>query len=181
MPAHDGVRPHDEQGAPPVPPRLGEQDPEDSIALAKLRAFCGACQRSHLLTEREVLKRDRSVSAADQSDRAESYDQRRQHALSCRRFELKINRRTGRSGIGEGQDLGHTHSAHAGLSCSGWGRDLRPGDTEQYEANRRCIDVQIDRDDEAGLERRNRCYRVVDGVVLSHCTFLNLLPDSRLR
>jgi DNA-directed RNA polymerase subunit beta' len=36
--------------------------------------------RSGSLTEREILERDRSVSAADQTDRSEEYHQSRQHA-----------------------------------------------------------------------------------------------------
>jgi hypothetical protein len=37
-------------------------------------------QRGQLLTEREILERDRPVSAADQSDRSEEYAERRQHS-----------------------------------------------------------------------------------------------------
>jgi hypothetical protein len=33
-----------------------------------------------LLTKREILERDRPVSAADQSDRSEEHEQRHQHA-----------------------------------------------------------------------------------------------------
>src|SRR5205807_125506 len=44
---------------------------------------------------REVLKRDGAVSSAEQFDRSEKYDQRRQHLLSCRALEQKINRRGG--------------------------------------------------------------------------------------
>ena len=47
---------------------------------AELRALDGARQGGQLLTKREVLKRDRPVSAADQSDRSEENDERRQHA-----------------------------------------------------------------------------------------------------
>jgi len=37
-------------------------------------------QRGQLLTEREILEGDRSVSTADQTDRSKEYHQRGQHA-----------------------------------------------------------------------------------------------------
>src|SRR5262245_17683106 len=89
MPAHDGVGLHDEQGAPPVPPGFREQNPKESITRSKLRAFCSARERGHLLTEREVLECDGAVSAANQSDRSENNDQRCQHVSSCRAVEQK--------------------------------------------------------------------------------------------
>ena len=64
----------------PVPPRLGEEDPKQSVRRAELRTFDRARQHGQLLTEREILERDGPVSAADQSDRSEEHDQRRQHA-----------------------------------------------------------------------------------------------------
>src|SRR2546426_3396337 len=73
MPSDDRVRLHDDQGAAPVPPGFGEQDPKEPIARAKLRSFCCARQGGQLLTEREVLERDRPVSAAHQSDRSEEH------------------------------------------------------------------------------------------------------------
>ena len=68
MPSHDGVRLDDDQGAAPVPPRFGQQDPKEAIPRAELRAFDGARPRAELLTERQVLEGDRSVSTADQAD-----------------------------------------------------------------------------------------------------------------
>ena len=79
MPAHDRVWLDDEQGAAPLPPGLGEHDPKESVTRAKMRAFCAARQRGHLLTQREVLERDGPAPSAEQSDRSEKYDQRRQH------------------------------------------------------------------------------------------------------
>jgi hypothetical protein len=67
MPAQDGAWLHDDQGAAPVRPRLGEQDPKESIAPTNVRTFV-AGQRGQLLTERHVLQRQRTVSAAHQSD-----------------------------------------------------------------------------------------------------------------
>jgi hypothetical protein len=34
MPTHDGVRVHDDQGCAPIPPRIGEQHPKESISVA---------------------------------------------------------------------------------------------------------------------------------------------------
>ena len=47
---------------------------------AELWTLDRARQHGQLLTEREILERDRPVSAADQPDRSEEHDQRRQHA-----------------------------------------------------------------------------------------------------
>jgi hypothetical protein len=71
---------HDHQGGAPLPPRVGEQDPKEPIRRAELRAFTDTRQRGQLLTKRQVLKGNRSVSAADQTDRSEQYDKRCQHA-----------------------------------------------------------------------------------------------------
>ena len=75
----DGVGPHDEQGSAPLRPRLGEEDPKESVPRAELWAPDRARQRGHLLAEREILERNDPVSAADHSDRSEEHDQRRQH------------------------------------------------------------------------------------------------------
>ena len=39
-----------------------------------------------MLTKRQVLERHRSVSTAQQSDGSKKYDERREHAGSCRGF-----------------------------------------------------------------------------------------------
>jgi hypothetical protein len=80
MPAHDGVRLHDDQGRAPISPRFGEQHPKQSIARAELRTPDGAPTDGQLLTQRQVLEHDSSVSAADQPKGSEQYDQRGQHA-----------------------------------------------------------------------------------------------------
>jgi hypothetical protein len=80
MPPHYRFGLHDDQGGAPVPPRLGEEDPKESVARVELWALGRAPPGGQLLTEREILERDRPMSAADQTDRSEEYDQRRQHA-----------------------------------------------------------------------------------------------------
>ena len=71
MPSHDGVGPHDDQCLAPVRPRLGEQYPEDAIARAELRTFAGTPQCGQLLTERQVLKGDASMSGTEKPERSE--------------------------------------------------------------------------------------------------------------
>ena len=80
MPSHHGVGLDDDQGGAPLRPCLGEEDPKDSVRRAKFWALDRARQRGQLLTEREILERDRPVSAADQSDRSEEYEERRKHS-----------------------------------------------------------------------------------------------------
>src|SRR6266852_6795168 len=101
MPAHDRVRLHDDQDRAPISPRLGEEHPKQSISRAELRTPDCAPKDGQLLTQRQVLERDGPVSATDQPERSEQYDNRSQHALSCRAIDLRINRRGWRSGFGE--------------------------------------------------------------------------------
>ena len=79
VPPHDRLGPHDEHGGAPLAPRLGEEDPKESVPRAEPWARTRAPQGGHLLTEREILERDGPVSAADQSDRSKEHDQCRQH------------------------------------------------------------------------------------------------------
>ena len=62
-----------------------------------------APEHRQLLAERQVLKRDCAVSAADQCERSEHYDERGQHELSCRATDHRINRLGWRSDSGETQ------------------------------------------------------------------------------
>jgi hypothetical protein len=71
VPSHHGVGWDDDQGGAPFRPCLGEEDPKESVPRAEFWTLDGARQRGQLLTEREILERDRPVSAADQSDRSE--------------------------------------------------------------------------------------------------------------
>jgi len=69
--------------------------------MAEWRTLDGAPEDGQLLTECEILKRDRSVSAADQRDRSEHDDERGQHELSCGATDRRIKRLAGRSDSGE--------------------------------------------------------------------------------
>src|SRR5713226_4369757 len=103
MPAHDSVGLHDDQGRSPIPPRLGEQNPKQSIACAVLRTPDRAPENRQLLTQRHVLERDGSVSITEQPERSKQHDKRGQHALSGRPIDLRINRRGWRSSSGDPQ------------------------------------------------------------------------------
>jgi len=74
VPPHHGVGLDDDQGGAPLPPRLAEEDPKESVPRVEFWSLDRTRQRGQLLTEREILERDRPVSAADQSDRSEEYD-----------------------------------------------------------------------------------------------------------
>jgi hypothetical protein len=104
MPTHDGVRVHDDQGCAPILPRVGEQHPKQSISVAELGTPHGALEHGQLLTECQILERDRSVSTADQPERSKPDDERSQHELSCPAISHRINRGR-RSDSGERQDL----------------------------------------------------------------------------
>jgi hypothetical protein len=102
MPTHDGVRVHDDQGCASVPPRVGEQQPKESIALADLGTVHGALEHRQLLTECQILERDRSVSTVDQREKSERNDERSQHESSWPAISHRINQGP-RSGCGERQ------------------------------------------------------------------------------
>ena len=80
MPPQHRLGLHDHQGGTPVPPSLGEENPEESVSPAEPWPFDRSGQRGQLLPEREILERDSSVSPAERSDRSEEYDQSRQHS-----------------------------------------------------------------------------------------------------
>jgi hypothetical protein len=103
MPAPDRVRLHDDQGRAPISPRLGDEHLKQSISRAELRTRDCAPKDGQLLTQRQVLEHDAPVTATDQPERSEPYDNRSQHALSCRAIDLRINRRGWRSGSGKAQ------------------------------------------------------------------------------
>ena len=79
MPTKHRLGLYDHQGGTPLAPSLGEEDPEESVSPAELRALDRSGQRGQLLPEREILERDSPMSPAEQSDRSEEYEQRRQH------------------------------------------------------------------------------------------------------
>src|SRR5260221_3802724 len=68
MPAHDGVGVHNDQSSAPIPPRVGEQHPKQSISAAELGTLDGALKCCQLLTECKILERDRSMSTEDQRE-----------------------------------------------------------------------------------------------------------------
>ena len=80
MPSHDGVGLDEHERRAPVPPRLGQYDPEQPIAPPQLRTGARASQRVELLTEREVLEDQFVMSAAGQRQRAHEYKDHLQHA-----------------------------------------------------------------------------------------------------
>jgi hypothetical protein len=86
MPPHDGVRVHDDERCAPTSPCAREADPKQAIARANLRPLAGARQRRQLLTQRQILQCDGTVSAAEQAEQPKDHDQRRRHAVSCRAF-----------------------------------------------------------------------------------------------
>ena len=57
MPPHHGVGLDEHERRAPLPPRLGEEDPKQSVSRAELRTLDRARQRGQLLTEREILER----------------------------------------------------------------------------------------------------------------------------
>ena len=98
MPAHNGVRVHDDQGCAPIPPRSGEQHPRASISVAELGTLYRALEDRQLLAECQILERDRPLSTADQREKSKRDDERSQHRLSCLAINHWINGRRQDSG-----------------------------------------------------------------------------------
>ena len=67
------------------------EDPKQSIACAELRTLDRALEHRLLLTEGQVLKRDRAVSAADQREGTEHDEKRGRHERSCGAIDQRIN------------------------------------------------------------------------------------------
>jgi hypothetical protein len=103
MPPHDGSRLHDHQGEAPLPPCLGEQDSKEAISVAKWGMRDGPPEHGQLLTERKVLERHRSVTAADQRQGPRHDEEGGQQCaiLPCHRS--RNQRAWPRSCCGEGQ------------------------------------------------------------------------------
>jgi len=106
VPAHDSVRLHDDQGRAPIPPRAGKYDPKQSISVAEVGTRDCALEHGQLVTECQVLERDRPVTTADQRKGPEQDNKRGQHESSCGVIDHRINRRRWRSGSGERQYRG---------------------------------------------------------------------------
>jgi hypothetical protein len=66
IPPADCIRPYDDQRPPPVLPRVAQQQPKQSISSLDGRSWVRALAHRQLLAERQVLKRDRAMFAADQ-------------------------------------------------------------------------------------------------------------------
>ena len=88
----NGVGLDEDQGLAPVPPRVGEEDPEESVRRSQLWTSAGAFQRGQLLAKRQVLKGDGSVPDTNQADGSEEKHDGRQHARSSRGSSARFNR-----------------------------------------------------------------------------------------
>ena len=82
---------HDDQGRTPVPPGVSEQHPKESISRTEWRTLNRALEHRQLLTQGQVLKRDRAVSAADQCEGTEHDEKRGWHGRSCAAIDQRIN------------------------------------------------------------------------------------------
>ena len=91
MPTDDRLGLHDDQGRTPVSPGMSEQHPKQSISRTEWRTLDRALEHRQLLTEGQVLKRDRAVSAADQCEGTEQDKKRGGHERSCAAIDQKIN------------------------------------------------------------------------------------------
>ena len=92
MPTHDRVGVHDDQGCAPLPPGVGQQHPKQSIAVAEWGTLHRALEHRQLLTQCQILERDRPVSLQHQRERSKRDDERSQHEPSCPAIGHRINR-----------------------------------------------------------------------------------------
>ena len=83
MPTDHRLGLHDDQGRTPVPPGVSEQQPKQSISRTEWRTLDRAFEHRQLLTEGQVLERDRAVSTADQREGREHEEKRGQGDASA--------------------------------------------------------------------------------------------------
>ena len=117
----DRVGLHDDQGRSPIRPRLGDQDPKQSIACAELRPPDRAPENRQLLTQRDVLEGRRRCVHYRVARTFAATRRARPAWLSCRPIELRINWRGSRSSSGDRHAQGFRNSP-----CTG-----EPGDCRQ--------------------------------------------------
>jgi hypothetical protein len=101
MPTDHRLGLHDDQGRTPVSPGVSEQHPKQSISLTERRTRDRALEHRQLLTEGQVLKRDRAVSATDQRQGTEHDNKRGRHERSCGRNRPENQSVGDDSGFGE--------------------------------------------------------------------------------
>jgi hypothetical protein len=92
MPTDDRVGVHDEQGGAPLSPDVGQQQPKQPIAGTEWGTLHRALEQCQLLTQRQILERDCSVSPTAQRERSKRDDERSQHGPSCPAIDRRINR-----------------------------------------------------------------------------------------
>ena len=91
MPTDHRLGLHDDQGRTPVSPGVSEQHPKQSISRTERRTRDRALEHRQLLTEGQILKRDRAVSATDQRQGTEHDKKRGRHERSCAAIDQRIN------------------------------------------------------------------------------------------
>jgi hypothetical protein len=91
MPTDHRLGLHDDQGRTPVSPGVSEQHPKQSISRTERWTPDRALEHRQLLTEGQVLKRDRAVSATDQRQGTEHDKKRGRHERSCAAIDQRIN------------------------------------------------------------------------------------------
>jgi hypothetical protein len=125
MPSYDGVRLDQHQGRAPVPPGVGQQNPEHPVNGPELRTLGAASHRVQLLSERNVLKDQFVMPTARQSERSDEKENHLQHATDrvMRRDENQpVSRRMRfwrKTGV-----CGHGHFVGR-LRGSGWASGAR--------------------------------------------------------
>jgi hypothetical protein len=78
---------NEDEGGTPIPPQLGDPDPEDAITLAEARLFCRATENDELLSKCQVLSDERGTigeqySKNDPEDKQQSHSRPRPVAES---------------------------------------------------------------------------------------------------
>jgi putative endonuclease len=91
MPTDHRLGLHDDHGRTPVSPGVSKQHPKQSISRTEWRTLDRALEHRQLLTEGQVLKGNRAVSAAHQREGTEQDKKRGRHERSCAAIEQRIN------------------------------------------------------------------------------------------
>ena len=79
LPPQDGLGSHDHESSPPPGPHPGQPGPEEPVAAAQLRPGRRLLIHGELVVQREILKRELVLAAAEDREESKQVEQEGDH------------------------------------------------------------------------------------------------------